>query len=338
MKALKHTHAWRWLVLVGALAGLLVAVSGASASATTRVKSIGISDETSDMFTNPHLNNLLGQLGTGSVRLVLPWDVHVHHNPRERYWNNWLNAAHAQHYDILVVFSRSDARHGRNARIPSSREYYKAVRTFVKQHPYVQNYCTWNEANLSTQEMAGRPQTVASYYKELRKAAAGRRVMVTDLVAAPPIRGRLIPAETYARRVNHVRGVNGRLWGLHDYTDAGRHQTTWTRRAMHGMPGEVWLDETGGMVHRPRPGSGPYKYAYSVNAQYGAMRYLFTHLATIHRVTRVYIYEFINGSNRRDWDSALLRPERGSTPEQVRPAYGVVQAAVNAAAHHRRYR
>lgn len=283
------------------------------------VISVGISDQTPSMFSDVRFRSL----GVRPVRLVLSWDVQ--RKPAERAGaDRWLALAQRESLDVVVAFGRDVDRPG----VPSTATYGRAVRDFVAAHPEVRTYASWNEANLCSSLLCHRPSLAARYYGAMRAACRGCRVIGGELVAAPPIRN-LVEAGRYARQLRRaVRRVHARvnLWALHAYTDANRFQTRWTRRAVHSMPGEVWLDEIGGMVHRPPyRGRKPrgYEYAASVERSARVLRFIFTGLVRASpRITRVYIYQWDSGVSQR-WDSALIG-EGGAE----RPGLGEVRAAV----------
>ncbi len=321
------------LVLAGLAFALLVPAAGATGSGgagpTTvpptdqpktvkRTTAIGISDETAAMFQNPTFQGL----GAGAVRVTVPIDYRKRKHSRERI-ESWLAGAKAGRYDIFVTFTRASAR----GKPPTPRAYGSFVRSFVRAHPYVRRYSPWNEQNLCTQLLCRDPKLAAAYYAQLARACRTCTIVAAELVVAPPLPGRLIEAGAYGRMMMRY-GVRPRVWGFHNYTDANRLQTTWTRKAARVLPGQIWYSETGGMVHRPpyRGAKPPgYRYPASVSHQAKAIRYLFGPLARVtSRVKRIYVYQWFAGPPR-GWDSGLvdsmLRP---------RPALATVRRAIAA--------
>jgi len=320
-----------------ALAGLAFAVLAPAAGATgsggagptpapptdqpktvERTSAIGISDETAQLFSDPTFQ----ALGAGAVRLTIPLDYKRSSHARTRV-EGWLAGARAGGYDILATFARAS----RPGRPPSAAAYGRFVRAFVRAHPYIRRYSPWNEQNLCTQLLCRNPGLAAAYYKQVARACPRCSVVGADLVVAPPLRGRLIEAGVYGRQMM-AYGVRPKIWGFHNYTDANRFQTTWTRKAAAALPGELWFTETGGMVHRP-PSKGVkppgYRYPASVSQQARAIRYLFGPLARVsRRVKRIYVYQWFAGPPK-GWDSGLvdhrLRP---------RPALATVRRAIAA--------
>lgn len=319
-------------LLALALALLVPAASGKGASggagpspgttpepvAVKRTTAVGISDENAALFSNPAFQTL----GTGAVRLTIPLDYKRGSLSRPRV-EGWLAAARAGGYDILATFARAN----RAGKPPSAAAYGRFVRAFVRAHPYIRRYSPWNEQNLCTQLLCRNPKLAAAYYQQVVKACRRCSVVAADLVIAPPLRGRLIEAGAYGREMMRY-GVRPRIWGFHNYTDANRFQTTWTRKAASVLPGEIWYSETGGMVRRPASrGVKPpgYRYPASVAHQAKVIRYLFGPLARVSsRVKRIYVYQWFAGPPR-GWDSGLvdakLRP---------RPALSTVRQAVAA--------
>lgn len=282
------------------------------------VTSVGIADQTPSLFGDKRFR----ALGVRPVRLVVTWDVQ--RNPIERAGaDRWLALARSESLDVLVAFGRNVDRSG----IPSSADYGRAVREFVAAHPEVHTYASWNEANLCSSLLCHRPGVAARYYGAVRAACPACRVIAGELVAAPPIRN-LVEAGRYARALRRAAHVRLGLWALHAYTDANRFQTRWTRRAARSMPGEIWLDEVGGMVHRPPyRGRKPrgYQYPASVERSARVLRFIFTRLVRASpRITRVYVYQWDSGVPDQ-WDSALVGREG------ERPGLGEVRAAVGRA-------
>lgn len=268
------------------------------------------------MFSDPSF----ASLGVRTVRLMVPWDVRRSAAllPASE---DWLAKAAAQRFDVLVVFARDDARPGG----PTPAAYAREVRWFVQRHPEVRAYAPWNEANLCTQSICRRPDRAAAYYRAVRAACPGCRVLAAELVAGLPP-GRAVTPAAYVAGLSRALGTRPRLWGLHSYTDPNRFQTRWTADALRAMPGEVWLDETGGMVHRP-PHRGVLEAAYRYGAdparQARVTRFVVERLARITpRIRRVYLYQWNSGSPA-NWDSGLVAPDG-----TLRPAYRVVRDAL----------
>ncbi len=256
------------------------------------------------------------------MRLTVPLDYAKRAASRTRV-AKWLAAARAGRYDILVTFARAT----RAGRPPSARAYGAFVRSFIRAHRYVRRYGAWNEQNLCTQLLCRNPRLAAAYWAQLVRACRTCTVVAGDLVVAPPLRGRLIEAGAYGQAMMRA-GVRPRVWGFHNYTDANRFQTRWTKLAARALPGELWYDETGGMVHRPpskTPKPPPYRYPANVTQQAKAIRYLFGPLARVsRRVKRIYVYQWFAGPPKA-WDSGLL--DAGLKP---RPALATVRRAVAA--------
>lgn len=281
------------------------------------MRSIGVADQVQTFFFDRRFTSLR----VTPVRLVLTWDV-LRNRAERRGAEYWLSLAKQEKLDILVVFGRDDKR-----RLPSTAAYGRAVRTFVRRHPEVRSYGPWNEANLCSSTLCHRPQVAARFYRAMRSACPRCRVIGAELVTAPPIKN-LVEAGTYARQMRRRGHVEPRLWAYHPYTDANRFQTRWVRKAMRSTPGQVWLDEVGGMVHRPPyKGRKPRGYAYGAGVRRAAkvMHFIFNGLRKLSpRITRVYIYQWDSGSPK-SWDSALI------SAGKRRPGYNEFAAAVRAA-------
>ena len=103
---------------------------------------VGLDDQQMSMFASP----LWQQLRTRVVRYVAPYDAAVRRGSRARA-TAWIEAAEAQHQQILVAFYHSQYA---PTKLPSVRLYQKDVRSFHKLFPRVRLYQPWDEANRGT--------------------------------------------------------------------------------------------------------------------------------------------------------------------------------------------
>ena len=119
----------------------------------------------------------------------------------------------------------------------------KAFLAFDKAFPWVKTYSAWNEINHKSQPTFKSPGKAAGYYNVLRKYTRKKkiRVMAADM----------LDTRNFSRYLSSFkRKAKGspKLSGLHNYGDVNRRRTTYTKRMLRSVPGEVWLTETGGIV------------------------------------------------------------------------------------------
>ncbi len=136
---------------------LLVAAAGALALPSSASALIyGMGDEDATMFTTP----LFTDLPIQNVRYVVAYDAALTKNFERQQADTFLQAAHAQGYDILVSFEHS--REPRKAnKLPSKAAYQQGVRAFMRRYPYVRTFSAWDEVNDCSQPTchdAARPR------------------------------------------------------------------------------------------------------------------------------------------------------------------------------------
>jgi hypothetical protein len=292
------------LLLVVLLALLAAAVPATAAQAKV---AIGIADNKSDMFTDPRFTALKVRY----VRVMVPYDA-MHDNAERRWLDGWMAGAKADGLTPLVTFDRSRKRTSHN---PSAAQMAKSTKDLRKRYPFVKEFATWNEANINK-----RPETVARWWLAMRKACPACTVLGADLLDRDNV-------GTWAKRFVKAAKRTPKVWGLHNYTDANRLQTTGTRKLLGAVKGAVWFTETGGVVSRNN-GSGtafPTGKAHAAKAT----RFVFSTLARLSpRVRRAYIYHWNTGvgstvaddDEDRTWDSGLIGPD-----DRARPSLAVLQ-------------
>ena len=95
-------------------------------------------------------------------------------------------------------------------------------------------------------------------------------------------------------------------WGLHNYLDANRFTTTYTRATLAATGGaRLWLTETGGLVDRRNRSTDeiPEGFAHAANAT----GYMFDTIRRVSgRIQRIYFYNWIADPPPFTWDSAFL--------------------------------
>jgi hypothetical protein len=229
----------------------------------------------------------------------------------------------ANRQDVLVTFT---ARRGcysakgryskkKACRAPSAKAYRKAFLAFDKAFPWVRTYSAWNEVNHKSQPTFKSPAKAAGYYNVLRKYTRKKkfRAMAADMLDTGNMARYLA---TFKRK---AKG-SPKLWGLHNYGDVNRRRTTFTKRMLRSVPGEVWLTETGGIV-KLLPS---FKRSTSrAKARTTGMFKLVNRYDTKRRgfrskITRLFVYTFFGEASSARFDAGLVNPD-GSP----RPAFSV---------------
>lgn len=265
---------------------------------------VGIAEQQPDFFSQP----LFQRTEIHHARLLVSWNAMYTKWQREQA-DTWLDAARAAGVTPLVSFGHSRTR---RSELPSTARYLKAFRAFRKRYPWVRTFATWNEANHCGEPTCKRPALVASYWRAIKKDCPTCRILAAELLDSPNV-------ATWARAFRRATRVEPRYWGLHNYIDANRFTTSYTKAVLGATRGELWLTETGGIVAR-RNGSRvrlPGSTAHAAKAT----RFVFEKLVRVDpRIKRVYLYHWENESRRATWDSALV-----ATNGQARPAYDVLR-------------
>jgi hypothetical protein len=222
---------------------LAVVVCLALPAAPARGLQVGIADQNAASFADPHLR----ALGLRYARLIVPWDAATSEPTAVE---AWLDAAQAAGLTPHVAFEHllHQTCPGRACSAPTRAQYRDAVRAFIARFPQVRTYTTWNEANHQSQPTADAPVAVAGYYDELRSACPSCTVVAADVIDS----GSYV---NWLRRFRSATTADPKLWGLHNYTDVTYGTTSGTDGALAQMPGQVWVEETGGIVVR-RDGKG----------------------------------------------------------------------------------
>ena len=309
---------------VGALAVSGAALVGATpASAAYRV---GIGEQNRQMFDSPSWQSL----ELKRVRYLVPWDYADHVDQRNEV-DHYMLRARAARQDVLVTFT---ARRGcylpsgrysaaKVCRAPSASAYRNAFGMFDAKFPWVKTYSAWNEINHKSQPTSKSPRTAAGYYNVLRaEARRGKfRVMAADVLDTPNMSRYLAAFRRYAKGTP-------KLWGLHNYGDVNRRRTTYTKRMLRSVPGEVWLTETGGIVKLlPSFKRSTSRAAARTKGMFRLVdRYDTRRPGMRSKITRLFVYSFFGSEPSARFDAGLVNPD--GTP---RPAFSLF--ARNARTH-----
>lgn len=289
-------------ILLAALGAALALPASASALV------YGMGDEDATMFTTP----LFTDLPIKNVRYVVAYDAALTENFERQQADEFLQAANAQGYQILVSFEHS--REPRKAnQLPSKAAYQQGVRAFMRRYPYVRTLSPWDEINDCSQPTCRNPKAAAGYYLTLRQTCGGCTLMAAEVLDTTD------PAQTvaYLKQYQQALGkVRPTLWGLHNYSDVNRHTSTGTKAVLGAVKGTVWLSETGGL-YKFLPG-----FPASTSRQVTAEKWMFTLARSSPRIQRLYVYSWTGGGS---FDAGLTNASGLVT----RPAYDVVKQQIS---------
>lgn len=303
------------LVLIAALLPLLFA---APASAKYQV---GLGEQNPAMFDNASWQSMKLK----RVRYLVPWDYAKHPGQRDEV-NYFMTRALQAKQDVLVTFT---ARRGcylpsgryskkKACRAPSSKAYEKAFLAFDKAFPWVKTYSAWNEINHKSQPTFKSPAKAAGYYNVLRKYTKKKkfRAMAADMLDTGNM-------SRYLASFKRKAKGTPKLWGLHNYGDVNRRRTTFTKRMLKTVPGEVWLTETGGIVKLlPSFKRSTSRAKARTKGMFKLVNRYDTRLSgNRSKITRLFVYTFFGEDKTARFDAGLVNPD--GTP---RPAFSVFKA------------
>jgi hypothetical protein len=292
------------LALTAGVALLALAAPDRAHAGMASKLTVGIAEQQPDFFSAP----LFQRTGIHHARLLVGWNAMYTRWQREEA-DRWLEAARAAGVTPLVSFGRSRTnRH----ELPSVARFTRAFKAFHERYPWVKTFATWNEANHCGEPTCRRPERVAAFWRAIRQNCTGCRVLAAELLDAPNL-------ASWARAFRRATSMEPKLWGLHNYLDANRFTTGYTKEMLKATRGELWLTETGGIVARNNKSRVrlPASTAHAAKAT----RYVFARLVRVDpRIKRVYLYHWNDQPGARTWDSALV-----ASNGQARPAYDVLR-------------
>jgi hypothetical protein len=279
----------------------------------------GIGDESVEMFGNP----LWEQLHTKIVRYIAPYDAVAHSYSLDKA-RLFIREAEAHHQQVLVAFYHSEYS---PLTLPSVAQYQRDVQKFVKRFPHVHQYQAWDEANrgyIPHYLASPSAPTAAKYYQALIRVCHGCTAIGLDVLDAQDVGPTLTYISEFKREIGRLRTIMPKIWGLHNYSDINRLESSRTRELTRALGGQVWLTETGGIVQfggafTNRRGSGLTRAAK-------VLKYMFAVAASQPQVKRLYIYDWTGGNASTRFDAGLM-----SAHDQPRAGYLVVCRQLHAA-------
>lgn len=292
-------------------------LSPTPASAVT----VGLGDQKAAIFSDGRLR----ALGLRHARLIVPWNAAT---SEPQVVQQWLDATASAGMVPHVAFEhlRSDRCPSSPCVVPTRAQYRAAVTAFRQRFPSVTTFTTWNEANHQSQPVATRPEAVAGYYEELVSVCPSCTVVAGDV----------LDSGTYVRwldRFQAATSTDPQLWGLHNYSDATYLTTEGTDAVLAAVPGQLWLEETGGIVTL-RNAAGRETLTTNETRAAQGIDQAFAIAATRPRVTRMYVYHWQAKVLDR-FDAGLARPDGSLRPSYTRLAAnlaGTASAATTATA------
>lgn len=293
----------------------LTLLAPAAGGAATKLKpvtgkleaKIGIADQKAWVFDDERL----ADLGFGYSRRSVAWDALRHADQRAEL-DDWVRGALLVGADPLITLGRARKSTGRRYRPPAPDRVLREFLRMRKRYPEVKTWSAWNEANMCGVGTCDRPELVARYYNAMRRNCPGCKILAADLLDQPNM-------IRWVRAFRRAARFEPKYWGLHDYVDANRFQTTRTTALLNAVRGEVWLTEVGGLVARRNRSTTKLRQGKAHAAR--ATRFIFDRLARLdRRVTRIYIYHWSSSTRRDSWDSALIGADG-----KARPALAVVR-------------
>jgi Glycosyl hydrolase catalytic core len=288
---------YRLILPIAALLAALVAVPAAQAKVR-----VGISEQSPAMFDQSNWS----QLKLKRVRYILPWDYFKNAEQHGEV-TGFMNAAHAHKQDVLVTFA---ARRGcfvtkysksKACKAPSKKAYIAAVKKFRKEFPYAKTFAPWNEVNHTSQPTFRKPKLAARYYLALKSVCKKCTVEAADVLDSSDV-------QSYLRKFLRATHGKGRIWGLHNYKDVNRHQSKGVKHVLSVVKGQVWLTETGGIVHFGKD------FPFSLKRAAKATKYMFTLARRYPRVKRIYVYRWFGEPRSARFDAGLVNPDGSARP------------------------
>jgi hypothetical protein len=283
---------------------LVVAVPPAGAATVSPVTGklkvkVGIADQKAVGFADPRLRGL----GLGYARRSVAWDALKSAGETARL-DAWIAGARSMGAQPLLTFARASGPSGRKP--PTAAAFKTQFLRFHARYPDVKTYSAWNEANECGTGTCKKPDLVVQYWDAIRKNCPGCKVLAADLLDQDN-------SVTWARAFRKRAKVEPKYWGLHDYIDANRSQTTRTKALLRAVPGEVWLTEIGGLVARRNDSriKLPQGKVHAANAT----KFIFQKLARVSkRITRIYFYHWDSLTSHDSWDSAFIGSDNVPRP------------------------
>ncbi len=282
----------------------------------------GIGDEKTQMFSDP----LWRQLHTRIARYIVPYDAAVR-GYSLKLARAWIKAAEARHQEILIAFYHSEYT---PTHMPSIVVYQRDVKKFMTLFPRIHDFQPWNEVNRGnvryTYESynSPTPQASAAYYVAVKRVCPHCTVLGLDILDSNLVAPTLGYISQFKDQIHRLHASMPTVWGLHNYSDTNRFESSRTKAILAAVPGNVWLTETGGIVKFG--GSFPNFAGEGLTRASRALSYMFALARSNPRLKRLYIYEWTGDTQSAIFDAGLT-----DARHNPRPGYRVVCVYMHAA-------
>lgn len=302
MPVLPRARAARRTILqLAALLLLVASIAAAIALPAARAVEVGLADQKPWVWKDSRIRALHMRY----ARLIVPWDAATSEPATVQ---AWLDATAAEGIEPHVAFEhlRTDDCPSSRCTAPTVAQYRAAVEAFIARFPQVRTYTTWNEVNHQSQPVRNRPQLVAEYYEQLAEACRGCTVVAGDVLDSGNFAGWL------RAFLAHVSSPP-QLWGIHNYSDAGRGTTSNTDAVLAIVPGTLWMEETGGIVQLGGVLSGGGSQAAAEAQSAASIDQAFAIARRRPRIGRLYVYH-VQAWPHDTFDSGIFRPDGTTRP------------------------
>ncbi|MGI8624901.1 MAG: hypothetical protein ACR2NB_15795 [Solirubrobacteraceae bacterium] len=316
-----------------------------------------IADSEASTFVSP----LWSGLKVTNVRAIVPYDVATRpdNDPRRKKFNAWLAAARARGASINVGLERINEPTTRGyGRAPDEATYRAAFRAFAGAYgPLVDRIGPWNEPNFNPHDgsRARLPGRGRRYLDELpgaRLAAYYWRWAKAECASCKLIAGEFAGTQSskYVQKYKyHLSSGRPDLWSVHNYSDVIRYQVsrdhtaselkTFLReicctagnhctKSTSWATGRMWIGATGAnfslacSAHSGLKCPSGKSKVLGEASQCRAAAFINRFANVDSRITRIYFYTYMDGSNPAISDDTGI-VDRGGT--QARMAYAVVR-------------
>jgi hypothetical protein len=302
----------RKTIVAALVTGAAVAASAAPAQADFEV---GMADQSFQMFEDARYQ----KLNIEKVRFLVPYEWFKEQGV-ENEVKAFMDRAEASGTDVLVHFTsrRGCYANGKYSkrkvcRAPSVKTYKKNVKRFMREYPQTTEIGAWNEANHKSQPTANKPGLAAKYFLAARSVCRSCKIVAADVLDSKNM-------ESWLNRFDAKDKGKASIYGLHNYSDVNRQQSSGTQRLLRRVSGEVWLTETGGILKFlptfPRSEARQKrstKYMFKLADRYDKRR-----SGMRSRITRLYNYQWTGARKSATFDAGLVGPT-GSPRSAFKP-------------------
>jgi len=273
---------------------------------------VGIGEQSPYLFSDQRWRDL----DRPYVRYVMSWDALNRYFSRTQV-DIWMTEAKARHANVLLSFGHSTRKH-RELKLPTKRQYRKAIKDVRKRYPFVKTFQAWNEANNGFQPTYRKPEAAGRLYDVLVNNCKHCTITAPSVLLASDMK-----AVNWIKRFDKAAKKRVKIWAVHNHIDANRNTKTGTKLFLKYTRGQVWFTETGGIWNRWIGKRKIKKYTHKTAVR--AIRNIFKlqRLAP-RRVKRIYIYSWFGLDKKRPrWDSGLINAN--GTP---RPTFKTLKAQI----------